>query len=433
MSIVHFFLFCIFFLIIGVLGVLLGRYINSNKVKSEGSSSFLVGIIIFLGGIFLIDVIRKAILVGKEKDGNWHWAVDIKEGSIPEYLAFFIAGISAVYLYKALTEQRKANQIAQFEARFFKFIDYHRENVSTMKYRNPKVDTEQTWEGIQVFTIIYKDIEDLLKEYLHNKFIKNGLKPTLPDKVAAINFIYQCVFYGFVERTREDLEKKFKAELIFLPSIKKNAKYKSGGKTVKFYSGNVRRLGHYFRNIYQAIQFVEQQDFLTYNQKYEYVAALRAQLSVFEQAIFFFNSISSLGNSWEYKKYSQYKLKGNESSVFNRLWITKYDLIRNTLNFDGVITKNININEFYPLLNLEREEELCKYGVLEFKDDKKEICRTCYNVTYLKFELDETKVVNELDISASNFTTSDKIVCSEGNNCLSKRILKTYESKNLLS
>lgn len=433
MSIIYVFLFSILFLVLGIAGILLGRYIDSNQVKNEGSSSFLVGIIIFLGLIFSVDVIRKAIMVSKEKDGNWHWGIDVTQGSIPEYLACFISAIAAVYLYKTLREQRKAtdeqkraNQISQFEARFFKFIDYHRENVNNLEYRDPKNDSEKYWKGNQVFTVIYYEIVELAKEFFNSKFGKSFTSPK--EKKIVIDFIYQCVFYGSGKHTKKILTDKFDG--IFFEQIDffyKRATYLLNGKFAIYYSGHVRRLGHYFRNIYQAIQYIEQQDFLSYNQKYDYVATLRAQMSVYEQAVFFYNSLSGLGNTWEIKRYSQYNISSsNKSKIFNKLWVTKYDLIRNTLNNDGIISDGIKISDYYPLLNLEREEELCKSGKLIFKNESFDLCRTCFNAI-IGFNINEESALEEVNTDAPNFKVSDEIKCSEGDKCLSKKILKKLQ------
>ena len=75
---------------------------------------------------------------------------------------------------------------------------------------------------------------------------------------------------------------------------------------VKYYGGHQHRLGHYFRHLFQAAQYVNNQNRLDKKGKYFYMKTLRAQLSTYEQEVLFINSLSFLGMSWElfpeYKK-----------------------------------------------------------------------------------------------------------------------------------
>jgi|GEM_PF-5088851 len=316
--------------------------------------------------------------------------------NLPTYLMFIVTLVTIYLLYRTLNEQRRATQIAEFENRFFKFMDYHRENVSQLRYRNPKSSEEIHWEGNQVFTVIYYEVKELLDEFFKEYHARK------PHKVReSIDFIYQCVFYGAGKDGIKILEANFKHDHECLEFIKKLQKKKASysikddkEKEVQ-YSGHVRRLGHYFRNIYQAVKYVDDKDFLDAKQKYSYMTHFRAQMSVYEQAVFFFNSLSRLGDSWEWVHYNKQipipKDKKKRIEVFNKLWITKYDLIRNTLNHDGVIADGISIGDYYPLLDIEGIEECSLFGVLRFKDNSKHICRFCFNEKYFGYNNESCK------------------------------------------
>jgi len=111
-------------------------------------------------------------------------------------------------------------------------------------------------------------------------------------------------------------------------------------------------------------------------------------MSVYEQSVFFFKSLSELGDVWEWQQYKKpYPQTLNDKvEIFNRLWITKYDLIRNTLNNNGYITNGISIKQFYPLINLEREEECSVSEILPFKRNTEHICRFCFNEKYIGYQ-----------------------------------------------
>ena len=80
---------------------------------------------------------------------------------------------------------------------------------------------------------------------------------------------------------------------------------------VIYYGGHKVRLGHYFRHLFQTVKFVDRVTFLNTEQKREYVKMLRAQMSDYEQEIFFFNSLS-IGREWLQEKYiDNYELTKN--------------------------------------------------------------------------------------------------------------------------
>jgi len=265
-------------------------------------------------------------------------------------------------------------------------MDYHRENINNLKYRDPRFKDEKYREGSEVITVIYYEVCTLLEDILKNIELKEK-----KEQIDAIDFVFQCVFYGAGGEGIQILEKRFSSSPFFdmVDFKERKAKYSSYKfKQDVFYSGHVRRLGHYFRNIYQAVKYVEDQPFLTERQKYEYIAHFRAQMTVYEQSIFFFNSVSRLGNVWEQEKYDT-ELSSDEKErilVFKKLWITKYDLIRNSLNNDGKILNHLLIKEFYPLIILEGEDEFTVSGVLPFENNEKSICRLCFNEKYIQYK-----------------------------------------------
>ena len=125
-----------------------------------------------------------------------------------------------------------------------------------------------------------------------------------------------------------------------LDKIKKNTHY-------KYFGGHQNRLGHYMRHYFQAINYVNSyKPFKNkYLIKYNYVKTLRAQLSTYEQAVFFFNSISDLGIVWEIDTIF---------NDYNNQLITKYNLIK---NIPAEFILDIDLNSFYPDVDYERGEK----------------------------------------------------------------------------
>jgi hypothetical protein len=109
----------------------------------------------------------------------------------------------------------------------------------------------------------------------------------------------------------------------------------------KFYGGHQFRLGHYFRHLFNSINFIDKSPRLSYDTKLTYIISLRSQLSTFEQMVFFLNSLSSYGRLWELEDEAERKyIKPN------RQLITKYNLIRNISTIR--LADKIDVSHYYP-------------------------------------------------------------------------------------
>jgi hypothetical protein len=120
---------------------------------------------------------------------------------------------------------------------------------------------------------------------------------------------------------------------------------------IKYYGGHQFRLGHYYRHLFQTVKFVNSQEDMPYSVKYEYLKTLRAQLSTYEQAVLFLNSLSKMGEPWEVRPEVHKDLKTYQTHDFEL--ITKYNLIK---NIPGESLYGLRFKEFYPLINYEDDE-----------------------------------------------------------------------------
>ena len=91
----------------------------------------------------------------------------------------------------------------------------------------------------------------------------------------------------------------------------------------KFYNLNQADLGHYFRNLYHIIKFVDQAD--TDNKK-RYTNFVRAQLSSNELVILFYNCLTSFGKTKFKPLIQEYSLlkNMNKTLVFNQAHLFEY-------------------------------------------------------------------------------------------------------------
>jgi hypothetical protein len=259
------------------------------------------------------------------------------------YVGSIFLLISVVLLYLTFTNQRETFQVQQFENRFYEMLKIVRENSNEIESKGEnsrRVFVKIKEEILQVLRII--DDQDSKQEITEN------------DR---INLAYLVTFYGVTNSLKEQL----KIEMQLNPSSKelmerivkhlkerhdeRKLENKVSSKTQRKYlefDGHQSRLGHYYRHLFQTVSYVNDQCFLSYDVKYQYVRTLRAQLSTHEQAIFFFNSLSRMGRRWE--------LGENDS---NKKLVTKYNLIKNIPH--GFIG-NIDFRKYYPEVRYEGEE-----------------------------------------------------------------------------
>lgn len=103
-------------------------------------------------------------------------------------------------------------------------------------------------------------------------------------------------------------------------------------------------MGHYFRHNYQLIKFIDTADTMSIMKKYSYAKIVRGQMSNYEQIVFFLNSLSFMGRSWEIEPEQL-----NKSSENYHL-ITHYKLIKN-IPYEMLF--GIPVKEFYPDIDYE--------------------------------------------------------------------------------
>lgn len=253
---------------------------------------------------------------------------------------FSLAGILLLIQNINLQEQFFLRQ--QIESRFFELIKIHRENSSEITIKDRS--------GKKVFLSLQKELFECFK------LVKEVNQQFNISEKLLLNVTYQVFFYGAVGEISQQILKDnlreypgdfvnqlFKAFEDKQKKIQKEFDYKP-------FEGHQSRLGHYFRHLFQSVKYIDNQpkNLLSYEQKYQYVKSLRAQLSNPEQVILFFNSISDLGKAWELDE---------EIKDPNYRLITKYNLIKNIpLGYSNLI----DIRTYYPDIFYEGQREVTK-------------------------------------------------------------------------
>lgn len=137
-------------------------------------------------------------------------------------------------------EQNKATSIERFESALFNLLSFHNDIVVSIDDGSDR--------GRKYFFGAYNELYSIISSNVGNKKYSNELSK-VQDK------------YSF------------------------------------FYSHHQEYIGHYFRNLYHIIKFIDKSDnkiISPENKKY-YVSLVRAQLSTYELLLIFYNSISIYG------------------------------------------------------------------------------------------------------------------------------------------
>jgi hypothetical protein len=209
------------------------------------------------------------------------------------YIGTFFVLASVVLLTSTLRNQRRSAQILNFEAKYFELLRLHRDNVGELEV--------QGVTGRKLFVMLLREFRAALEI---NNHVAGQREQKLSQKQLA-HICYYCLFYGtgpnssrMLVRSLAEFDRPFIDELegaLDSPGTKDRVQRERKLAYVPF-EGHQSRLGHYYRHLYQAVGYVDQQTIKL--DKYEYVKTIRAQLSNHEQAMLLLNSLTPIGKDW---------------------------------------------------------------------------------------------------------------------------------------
>lgn len=242
-------------------------------------------------------------------------------------------------LEKELAEQRSQTQaqektwrIQQFENKYYELLRIHRANVEEINIAG-KVTGRKTF--VTMFYELKCCYHSLEKAYSRQEYQQHSSERF--SKKELLNIAYKVFFYGCGQNSDMIIEDFFKddhaKDLIpwFLNELRELQKEFNDSKKDLFikdiptdhgnfrwrikyfpFDGHATKLGHYYRHLFQTVQFVAESDLFSHQEKYEYLKSLRAQLSNHEQLLLYYNTLSDFGRKWNAKKYlTDYKLLKN--------------------------------------------------------------------------------------------------------------------------
>lgn len=247
-----------------------------------------------------------------------------------------VGAISVLLLFKTLKVQIDFNQkqkkdlaIERFENKFYEMLKIHRDNVDQITINNL---TGNSVSGRKVFSRLFNELRFIYYYCVNHVAKQKNINPAinLPDE-KIYNIAYLIFFFGTGQVSNNLVRDILDNESItvfthLIKSIQKDQELhrnddtrkilktpKPDGQEISFYydyvpfQGHMGNLSHYVRHIFQLVRFVDEK---WINQddnkaKNEYIATMRSQLSIYEQALLYYNALSVLGMPWLEDKQSK--------------------------------------------------------------------------------------------------------------------------------
>lgn len=200
---------------------------------------------------------------------------------------FAIGG--SLIIYSTIINQNQKENISHFETVFFKLLDYHRDNNNEIFTAHDPFRGNEL-KGKRVFTNFYNQLyvtTSLLKakhNYLSQSELLNisfvvfytgiASKSDSNDVVALLSRTY---------RNRNDIDLSGIISDLdeYSDSIRKKNKTKR-----HFYDGNKTRLSHYFKQFFDVLSYIHNQEHLSKEEKLYYSTILSNQNGLYEKIIF---------------------------------------------------------------------------------------------------------------------------------------------------
>lgn len=232
---------------------------------------------------------------------------------------------------KQFKTQNANLEIQRLENTFFHMLELHKQNLQEIDIQGIK-GRDAFVKLIDQIKRIYYAVEYATTEIRNNSLVgvlrsenpHNILNSWSIIKVKHFNieYAYGLFFYGegfHITNISNDETRIIEDAVLKLSGDKIKEAYDLVLNSQK--QGASAALGHYYRHIYQTVCFVDNQDKLEPEAKYAYVKMLRAQLSDYEQILFYYNTMSLMGHPWLEKKEDGLSL------------ITRYRMIKNIPHF----------------------------------------------------------------------------------------------------
>lgn len=195
---------------------------------------------------------------------------------------------SVTFLILTFTSQIRNTKVNQIENIFVKMIEFHRDNINNLVLSDVEHSNPLSKQAAIYF--FNMQFEEILGKIIEMKYFENE-----KDAIETANYVF---FFGTNRFKDKNPEREYSET--FVEELKNNLCFRKGlnGCLRNIDSPTELYLGHYFRNLYKAIKYIDDNEVLTSDEKKEFVNLYTSQLSSYEKTLIFLNSLSGLGHNW---------------------------------------------------------------------------------------------------------------------------------------
>ena len=207
--------------------------------------------------------------------------------------ATIIGIIIAIYAIRSYLGSKKVFRQERFENKFYELIKLHKANVDEMHIE----DKDKTfYRGRECFVPMFKELKNCygLVEKASAAFLEEN--KNTPDEI--MSFSYKIFFYGLYSKSEEYYKNNLVTKEAQLITAVKLEYHRKPSELYLPLKGQVHRLGHYYRHLFQTVCFVVEQKKFNQQEKYNYLKTLRAQLSDYEQLLLYYNALAWFPEQW---------------------------------------------------------------------------------------------------------------------------------------
>jgi hypothetical protein len=232
------------------------------------------------------------------------------------YVGVMFSILSTLLLIYTIIDQFIERQKRWATDNFYRMLEFHNDMVKQLSVAHIDKTKPERSNGRRAFVVFKFQIHHLLKLIRKlNRGEKWGL-----NKDQILRIVYMIFYYGINKKWSEFLQDKIKEDID--PDLLKKIldKIVDEIEKIKQKPKRKRRLGRanqtslssYFLNMYNLIKLIDNDKYLSKQEKKDLITIYRAQLSSPELYVLFFNLRSYFGKKWNDKGYvERYELLKN--------------------------------------------------------------------------------------------------------------------------
>ena len=247
------------------------------------------------------------------------------------YVGVMFSILSTLLLIYTIIDQFIERQKRWATDNFYRMLEFHNDMVKQLSVAHINTTKPERSNGRRAFVVFKLQIHHLL-ELIENL---NTREKWDLNKDQILSIVYMIFYYGIDRQWIEFLQDKIKEDIDF-NIILNQVEITEEEENFKLDRTNQTSLSAYFRNMYNLIKLVDNDKYLSKQEKKSLITIYRAQLSNPELYVLFFNLRSDFGKKWNDKGY-----------------VETYELLKSIPKYycDGY-----NPEDYYPKIKFEYDD-----------------------------------------------------------------------------